>query len=65
MFPQVALLAHLFLAKPQPQVKAVSSVVLASRTFSMEDRYNNKFVNDVFKDNILLALNYMSGAVKS
>lgn len=65
MFPQVALLAHLFFAKPQPQVKAVSSVVLASRTFSMEDRYNNKFVNDVFKDNILLTLNYMSGTVKS
>jgi len=65
MFPQVALLVHLILAKPQPQVKASSSVVLASHTISMEDRYNNKFVNDVFKDNILLTLNYMDGTVKS
>jgi vancomycin resistance protein YoaR len=31
----------------------------------MEDRYNNKFVNDVFKDNILLTLRYMDGSVKN
>jgi len=63
MFPQVALLVHL--AVYQPQVEAVSNVVLASHSLSMEDRYDNKFVNDVFKDNILLAVNYMSGAVKT
>ena len=66
MFPQIALLIHLATYKPQTkQVEAASSVVLASRSFSMEDRYNNAFVNDVFKDNILLTLNYMDGAVKS
>ena len=31
----------------------------------MNDRYDNAFVNGVFKDNILLAMNYMDGAVKS
>lgn len=40
-------------------------MVLASHSMSMNNRYDNTFVNDVFKDNILLALNYMDGAVKS
>lgn len=42
-----------------------SSVALASKTFSMEDRYNVPSVNTVFKDNILLTLRYMNGDVKS
>lgn len=46
-------------------VLGASSVTLATRSFSMEDRYNVASVNTVFKDNILLTLNYMSGAVKS
>lgn len=37
--------------------------VLAERSFSMEKRYDNKFVNDVFKDNILLTLAYMDSKV--
>jgi hypothetical protein len=66
MFPQLALLVHLVTYKPQvKQVEAAESVTLASRSFSMEDRYNNTFVNNVFKDNILLTLNYMDGSVKS
>lgn len=40
-------------------------MALASHSFSLEDRYNNSFVNGVFKDNILLTLDYMSGAVKT
>lgn len=36
---------------------------MAARTISLEDRYQNKFVNDVFKDNILLTLHYMQGDV--
>ena len=39
--------------------------VLAERSFSLEKRYNNKFVSDIFKDNILLTLAYMDGKVKS
>lgn len=38
---------------------------LASRSFSLNERYGNSFVNDVFKDNILLTLSYMEGEVKS
>ena len=49
----------------QPQIKAASTVALASHTISLEKRYDNSFVNGVFKDNILLALNYMSGNVRS
>lgn len=40
-------------------------VALASRSFSLNERYGNTFVNDVFKDNILLTLRYMDGTVKS
>jgi hypothetical protein len=61
----IDLLLFIHLATFQPQIKASSNVVLASHSFSLEDRYNNEFVNTVFKDNILLTLNYMSGAVKS
>ncbi len=34
---------------------------LATREFSLEDRYGNSYVNNVFKDNILLAINYAAG----
>jgi hypothetical protein len=47
----------------KPQVVGNSSVVLASHSFSLEDRYDNASVNDVFKDNILLAMGYMDGKV--
>ncbi len=63
MLPELILLAHLILVSPQ--VKGNSSVALASRSFSLENRYDNTFVNDVFKDNILLTLKYMDGEVKS
>lgn len=63
MLSEVLLLVYL--AAYQPQVEAASSVTLASHSFSLEDRYGNSFVNTVFKDNILLTLNYMDGAVKN
>lgn len=66
MLPELILLVNLILTQPKiPQIMGASSVVLASRSFPLTDRYNNTFVNDVFKDNILLALNYMDGAVNS
>ena len=37
--------------------------VLATHEFSLETRYTNNFVNDVFKDNILLTLAYLRGGV--
>jgi hypothetical protein len=41
------------------------AVVLSSRSMSLDNRYGNSFVNDVFKDNILLTMSYMNGTVKA
>ncbi len=61
--------AGLSMAKPSDSsiVEIVENpeVTLSSKSFSLENRNGNKFVNDVFKDNILLTLNYMSGVVKN
>jgi len=40
-------------------IHRVGSTTLASHSFSMEERYANTFVNDVFKENILLTVKYM------
>lgn len=65
MFNSLLALAVLVSTVAKPALADVPSVVLATHSFSMENRYGNKFVNDVFKDNILLTVNYMSGTVKS
>lgn len=62
MLAELYLLFHL--ATSRPQIVGSPNVVLASHTISLENRYGNKYVNDVFKDNILLALNYLNGDVK-
>ncbi len=62
MLPELALLIRL--AIYQPQIKAMTSVALASHTISMEDRYDVASVNQVFKDNILLSVHYLAGDVK-
>ncbi len=51
-----------FLVKGQP-VPVVKNVTkpLAVREFSLNNRYQNSSVNDVFKDNILLTLDYVRG----
>ena len=36
---------------------------MASHEMSLSHRYGNTYVNDVFKDNILLTLKYMEGSV--
>jgi hypothetical protein len=43
---------------------SVRTVVLASHTFSLADRYPNPGVNTVFANNILLDLYYLSGKIK-
>lgn len=48
---------------PSPDVNTVQQKYLATSEISLEKRYENKFVNDVFKDNILLNLAYMNGKV--
>lgn len=35
--------------------------VIGERSFPMSDRYGNEYVSNVFKDNILLTLSYLSG----
>src|SRR5260221_10714289 len=39
--------------------------LLAQRSFSMENRYADKWVSDIFKDNILLAIAYLRGYDKT
>lgn len=63
MLPQLTLLAHLALFKPQ--IEASQNVVLATQTYSMENRYGVASVNQVFKDNILLTLKFLDGSVKT
>lgn len=41
----------------------VTQKYLAAEQISLEKRYDNKFVNDVFKDNILLNMSYLSNKV--
>jgi len=48
-----------FLIQGQPII-AGNVEPLASREFSLENRYTSEFVNDVFKDNILLTLKYLA-----
>jgi len=50
-------------ASPAPELPPTQPTphVLAREDFSLTDRYSNQFVNDVFADNILLTLSYMSG----
>ena len=61
MLYELILSLHLLLN--QPKVLGASSAVLASHSISLENRWDSKFVNDVFKDNILLALHYMDNNV--
>lgn len=48
---------HTPLLKPAKKISVYH--IMATRTISLEKRYSNAFVNDVFKDNILLTLQYM------
>lgn len=60
----VSTIALLSVLVNQPAVTAPQEQVLGERSFSLDDRYSNKFVSDVFKDNILLDLAYLQGKVK-
>ena len=50
--------------KPQLPVSAPAPHILAMQDYSLNDRYKNTFVNNVFSDNILLTLSYMDGQTK-
>lgn len=51
--------------QPTASNKVSLGELLATKNISLENRYENKFVSDVFKDNILLDLAYMRGLVKN
>ena len=56
----ISLILLPFLIQGQPII-AGNVEPLASREFSLEKRYDNSFVNSVFKDNILLNIKYLAG----
>src|SRR5882762_2142267 len=58
----VSLTVHTVSPSLAPQQK---QNILSSHSMSLEKRYTNEFVNDVFKDNILLTLAYMKGDVSN
>lgn len=53
----------LILALISPLGEGLSAAVLASHSISLNERYANEFVNGVFRDNILLTMNYMGQKV--
>ncbi len=54
----ISLLLLFRIQQNHPKVVTNRVNTLASRQFSLENRYNNHFVNDVFKKNILLTIHY-------
>jgi len=63
MLPVITYLLSQLVSPAWNQALGTYSVQLASKSFSLENRYANPYVNNVFKDNILLTLNYMEGTV--
>jgi len=57
----MAVTASLLAQTISPVKTASKEAILASRSMSLNNRYKDKFVNDVFKDNILLTLHYLNG----
>jgi len=62
IFVGLSLFSNLLMASPPAQVQAH---LLSSHEFSLEKRYPNEWVSDIFKDNILLNMAYMRGIVKN
>lgn len=59
VFIGLSLISNLLISTPS----AEPVHILGSKEFSLEKRYSDKWVSDVFKDNILLNLAYMRGIV--
>ncbi|MDP3941703.1 MAG: VanW family protein, partial [bacterium] len=62
MFSILATFLPLFF-QAQTLMQAPKERVLVTREISLSERYPNRSVNEVFKDNILLNLAYMRGVV--
>lgn len=61
----ISTIALLSVLANQPAVITPKLQILADHSFSLNDRYSNTYVSDVFKDNILLDLAYLQGRVKN
>ncbi|HKC14875.1 MAG TPA: VanW family protein [Patescibacteria group bacterium] len=62
IFIGISLLSNIFITSPA----GVSNThLLGARSFSLENRYQDKWVSDVFKDNILLNMAYLRGYEKT
>src|SRR2546425_1281146 len=61
LFTSIVAISMLGFGQLSPIVNKPVEKPLAAHEFSLEKRYDNAFVNDVFKDNILLSLEYLSG----
>jgi len=57
------LILSLRLLLTQPKILGASSALLASHSINLENRWDDQFVNDVFKDNILLTLYYLDNKI--
>ncbi len=61
-FVAFATISFLALSTPQ-QIPGKAYVVLSTHTLPLSNRQPDRFVNSVFKDNILLNLNYMNDVI--
>ncbi len=61
IFIGISLISNLLVASPSAQTR---THIMGSHEFSLEKRYSNKWVSDIFEDNILLNIAYMRGIVK-
>ncbi len=65
MLKTLPYLISLIVGLNYPTNLVLPDMVLTEKTISLEQRYPNKVINDVFKDNILLTLSYLDGDIKS
>ncbi len=62
LLAELLLLGSLFFA-PSNRVSAENPQTLATHEISLSNRWSNQWVNDVFKDNILLTLKYLNNEI--
>lgn len=61
MITSIFLPILVYLSLQSPFAEIYSRAYLSAKEISLENRYANEYVNDVFKDNILLNLAYIRG----
>jgi len=64
VLPTLVLSVSLLVQSGLPISAKKQAQTLATRSMSLNKRYQDNFVNDVFKDNILLTLHYLNNSIK-